>query len=328
MDEELKRVVEAILFAAARKLELEELSKLCRRADADILDILNEWKGQLDVSDSPTMLVQDGSAWKLTVREKYAAVIKKVVTKTELPKSILETLAIVAYKVPVLQSKVVKIRTNKAYDHLNYLENSAFITREKSGRTKLIKLAPKFFEYFDINPSRLKEKFSNVGELERAIEMKEKEIEGIGAQRRKQTEEQLETPQIVISDKFEVVSMVESVEELEETGVEIVEEKLGELPVFDVPKESFKPEEIAEIEAKEAEQHPHKGHHKKHVKKHAHVVHKSKEHVPKEHIVKVHKEKAIEGLTPEQVAESSAKVEAELAGQEKQKDSQDMPEVP
>src|SRR3990172_6769558 len=198
MDEELKRMIEAILFAAGRKLELSEVVKLCRRSEPEILAVLDEWRSQLDSSNSSTMLVQDGSGWKLTVRERYVPVIRKVVTKTELPKGHLETLAVVAYKAPVLQSKVVKIRTNKAYDHLAQLENSGFITREKSGRSKLIKLTPKFFEYFDIDQSKLKQKFSSSGDVEKAIESKEKEIENIGVEQRKQTEERLEKPQIVL----------------------------------------------------------------------------------------------------------------------------------
>ena len=247
MDEELKRVVEAILFAAGRKLELSELAGLCRKSEGEVLAVLEEWKLQLDSSNSSTMLMQDGSAWKLTVREKYVGVIRKVVTKTELPKGQLETLAVVSYKAPVLQSKVVKIRTNKAYEHLAQLENSGFITREKSGRSKLIKLTPKFFEYFDINPSKLKQKFGSAGDIETAIESKEIEIEQAEVAQRQETEDRLETPQIVLeSDKgpkmletYPVIAPVDIIP----TGVQLFMEKLGSLDVYDVPREAIPPEE-------------------------------------------------------------------------------------
>ena len=249
MDEELKRTVEAILFAAARKLELSEIANLCRRSEQDVLAVLIEWKAQLDSADSPTMLLQDNTAWKLTIREKYVSIIKKVVTKTEMPKGHLETLAIVAYKVPVLQSKVVKIRTNKAYDHLAQLENSGFITREKQGRSKLIKLTPKFFEYFDIDSSKLKHKFSSAGDVEKAIEAKEKEIEDIGVLVRKKTEEQLRKPQIALQPdqgppkKLETYPAVQPVEDMLPSGVEVFMEKLDNLEVYDVPPEAIPPEE-------------------------------------------------------------------------------------
>ncbi len=329
MDEELQRMIEAILFAAARKLELSEIAKLCRRAESEILSILEEWRSQLDASGSPTMLLQDGSAWKLTVREKYVQVIRKVVTKTELPKGHMETLAVVAYKAPVLQSKVVKIRTNKAYDHLAQLENSGFITREKSGRSKLIKLTPKFFEYFDIDPSKLKQKFSSSGDVEKAIESKEKEIEQIGVDQRKQTEERLGKPQIVLESdagkhKLETYPAVQPSDMLP-TGVEIFEEKVGELPVYDVPLEAIPPEERP-VEA----EHPHHKHHKKPHKAHPHAVHHPREHVerPAEEVV----EEAPEAvMPPEAPAEATAEAPAEVPApkEKKHKPAKEVPvEVP
>ena len=106
MAESLRKTIEAVLFAAARRLSLEELARLCKSTEAEINAILLEWKQELETSDRPTMLVQDGDTWKLTVREKFISVVRKVVTQTEVSKSVLETLAVVAYKAPVIQSKV------------------------------------------------------------------------------------------------------------------------------------------------------------------------------------------------------------------------------
>jgi len=273
MDDELRSMVEAILFAAGRKLELAEIAKLCRRSEQDVLGVLTEWKSLLDSSTSPTMLLQDGTGWKLTIREKYVGVIRKVVTITELPKGHMETLAVAAYKAPVLQSKVIKIRTNKAYDHLSQLEDSGFITREKSGRTKLIKLTPKFFEYFDIDPSKLKQKFASSGDVEKAIEAKEREIEQFEVAQRKETGERLGTAQIVLQPdvgppkKLEEYPAVQPVDELLPTGVQVFLEKMGELDVFDVPVESLPPEE------RPVEHSPDVHHKKKPVKKHPHEIH-------------------------------------------------------
>ncbi len=305
MDEELKRLVEAVLFAAGRKIELAEIAKLCRRSEQDVLAVLTEWKPQLDAGSSPTMLVQDGTAWKLTVREKYVHVIKKVVTQTEMPKGHLETLAVVAYKAPVLQSKVIKLRTNKAYDHLGQLEHSGLITREKSGRTKLIKLTPKFFEYFDLDPSKLKQKFGSAAEVEKAIEAKETEIEQLEVDQRKQTEERLGTPSIVLksdgqSKQLETYTAVEPVQDMLPTGVEVVEEKLGELPVYDVPPEALPPEE-------RPVEHPHHKHHKKKPhKQHPHAVHHPAE--PKHEKAELPKEEKPEAIEIPEVEEKKEEV--------------------
>ena len=171
---DLKNRLESILFAAGKAIKLEELSRLTKERDLDVVKkALDELRHELEQKQGSVMLMNDCDEWKLTVREKYLPFVRKIVTKTEPPKSIIETLAIVAFKAPVLQSKVIQIRTNKAYQHLDFLEEKGYITREKKGRTKLIKLTQKFFEYFDVPPEKLKEKFKDFKELDTAIEQME-----------------------------------------------------------------------------------------------------------------------------------------------------------
>ncbi len=171
---DLKNQVESLLFSAGKRLTLEELGRLCKEENLDAIKAALEiLKQELADKNSSLMLVQEGDAYKLTVREQYISVVKKVVKTPEMPKSILETLAVVAYKAPVMQSQVIKIRTNKAYRHLDELEELGYLTRERKGRSKLIRLTPKFFDYFDVPPEQLKEKFKNVAALEQAIETKE-----------------------------------------------------------------------------------------------------------------------------------------------------------
>lgn len=175
--DELKKQVESILFSVGRKIETSELAKLVKIPEDRVIPLLQELKGEYDSRNSSLMIVQDGTAWKLTVREAFLSTVRKIVTQTELPKSVMETLAVIAYKAPVLQSNIIKVRTNKAYDHLALLEQDGFLTRVKHGRTKMIRLAQKFFDYFDIPEDQLKQKFSNVLALEKAIQEKEGEIE-------------------------------------------------------------------------------------------------------------------------------------------------------
>lgn len=170
MNEDLKNTIESVLFSAARRIDVQELAKVCKERDSEkIKEALAQLKLDLEQKNSSLLLVNEGDFWKLTVREKYMSVVSKIVTKTELPKSIMETLAVVAYKSPVLQSNVIKVRTNKAYDHLNQLEEANYITREKKGRTKLIKLSQRFFEYFDLPPEKLKEHFKEVQKKENEV---------------------------------------------------------------------------------------------------------------------------------------------------------------
>ena len=171
---ELKNQIESLLFSSGKRLTVEDLGRLCKEENLDAVKAaLILLQKELEDKQSSLMLVEEGDTYKLTIREKYVSVVKKIVTTPELPKIILETLAVVAYKAPVLQSQVIKVRTNKAYRHLDELEEMGYITREKKGRSKLIKLTPKFFDYFDVPPEKLKDKFRNVAALEKAIEEKE-----------------------------------------------------------------------------------------------------------------------------------------------------------
>jgi len=175
---DLKNRLEALLFSSGKPMQIEELSRITKEKDLErIKKALQELKQDLEHKKSSMMLINDGNEWKLTVREHYMPFVRKVVSKTELPKTILQTLAVVAYKAPALQSQIIKIRTNKAYKHLEFLEEKGYITREKKGRTKLIKLTQKFFEYFDLPPEKLKQKFEGFKEFEKAIEQKEKALE-------------------------------------------------------------------------------------------------------------------------------------------------------
>ena len=167
---ELKNKVEAILFSVGKGMDIEDMAKLCRTNSEEIRKRLLQLKEEYDAKGS-LMLVEEGNVWKISVREKHLPVIKKLVPETELSKTMIETLAVIAWKSPVLQSDIIKVRTNKAYDHLDQLERMGFIAREKHGRTKKIKLTEKFYNYFDVkNEGDIKEKFKKFDLKEKAKE--------------------------------------------------------------------------------------------------------------------------------------------------------------
>jgi len=118
------------------KKKIEEIAGLCHKPAEEVLQALNELKEKFS-EDSSLMLVAEGNFWKLSPREDYLHLVRQIVTKTELSKTLMETLAIIAFKYPIKQSDLIKIRTNKAYDHLRELEEIGYITRQKYGRTRL-----------------------------------------------------------------------------------------------------------------------------------------------------------------------------------------------
>ena len=163
--QDLRKQLEAVLFAAGRKMTVDELARLCRTTPVPVQQQLQQLKAEYENKDSSLLLMDESDGWKLTVKEQYAPVVQKIVAETELTRTMIETLAVIAWKAPVMQSNVIRIRTNKAYDHIAALEKSGFINREKHGRSQMIKLTDRFFKYFDVKtPEEVKEKFKGLSE--------------------------------------------------------------------------------------------------------------------------------------------------------------------
>ncbi|MBS3096204.1 SMC-Scp complex subunit ScpB [Candidatus Woesearchaeota archaeon] len=185
----VKSKVEAIIFSTGHRMSLDEISKLSRSIKDDVLNSLKELQKEYDEKQSSLMLVEEGDFWKFTVRDHFIPMVRKIVTETELSRTMLETLAVIAFKYPILQSDLIKLRTNKAYDHLAELEKSGYISRQKHGRTNLIKLTEKFFRYFDLTEEKLKEQFKDFDSIARAIKEKEQEVEDIKEDQRRKAED-------------------------------------------------------------------------------------------------------------------------------------------
>jgi len=158
----MKDKVEALLFSLGKKVKLQELSELTGIKDLSILkEAIAQLKKEYEKKDTALKLIEEPDGYKLYVKEEHLPLLQKVVTQAELSKTLMETLAVIAWKYPCLQAEVIKIRTNKAYDHLKELEEMGFISREPFGRTRKIKLTEHFFEYFDLHTSEAKIAFKS-----------------------------------------------------------------------------------------------------------------------------------------------------------------------
>jgi len=138
------KTVEAILFAAGTRVTVPRLCELSGLDEQKVMVILESLKGKYLADDTPYELIQMGAEWKLTVKKAYIPIVEKIAPDTEFSKTIIETLAILAWKSPILQSDLIKIRSNKAYDHIGELKEKGFIVKEKYGRSYVLKLTPKF----------------------------------------------------------------------------------------------------------------------------------------------------------------------------------------
>lgn len=183
--------VEAVLFAVGKEITEERIANLCFLEHKEVSEILRSLENSYKEKDLSFYLAKKENGWKLTIKDEYVPLVSSIVTSTELERPLMETLAVIAWKYPVVQSEIVKLRNVSAYEHMKQLEEQGFIVKEKFGRTFKVKLTKKFFEYFDLPSEEAKQAFlkqvpqdvlrqaedvdKEADEVERLIELEQKE---------------------------------------------------------------------------------------------------------------------------------------------------------
>ncbi len=158
MDEEIKKI-EAVLFAVGKEITSERISSLCSIEPKKVDKIMKKLEEDYGQRDHSLKIVKKDNGWKLTVRDEYVPLVSSIVTSTELERPLMETLAVIAWRYPIVQSEIIKLRNASAYDHMRQLQEQGFISKEKFGRTYKVKLTKKFFEYFDLPSEEAKQAF-------------------------------------------------------------------------------------------------------------------------------------------------------------------------
>lgn len=145
------RLLEAIFFISGRFLNMQELISLSDLNPLIIREMLEKLKEKYSKEDSAVEIVEKNGMWKMDVKQEYVGIINRLATgKSEFSKAEQETLAIIAYKQPIKQSVIIKIRGNKAYDHVKKFEDLSLVRRKKMGHTHELTLSEEFFDYFNV----------------------------------------------------------------------------------------------------------------------------------------------------------------------------------
>ncbi len=155
------RKVEAALFVAGKFLTLKELVALTDINPLFLRDILRtleqKYKG------SGIELVQREELWKMDVHQDFVYMSNRLATgQSEFTKAEQETLAIIAYKQPMKQSVLIKIRGNKAYDHINKFVSMGLILKKKEGHTAELNLSESFYDYFNVDHAEYDEPLKKI----------------------------------------------------------------------------------------------------------------------------------------------------------------------
>ncbi|VVB79882.1 Segregation and condensation protein B [uncultured archaeon] len=151
-EKENLRLLEAVFFVSGRFLTMQELISLSDLNPLVIRETLEKLKEKYSREDSAMEIVEKSGMWKMDVRQEYVGIINKLATgRSEFSKAEQETLAIIAYKQPIKQSVIIKIRGNKAYDHVKKFEDLGLVKRKKVGHTHDLTLSEEFYDYFNVS---------------------------------------------------------------------------------------------------------------------------------------------------------------------------------
>ncbi len=162
-DKEDLNKIEAIFFISGRFLSMQELISLSDINPIMIKELIEKLKDKYDKGDSAIEIIEKNKLWKMDVKKKYFDIINKfAMGKSEFTKSEQETLAIIAFKQPIKQSVLVKIRSNKAYDHIKKFRDLKLIKRKKLGHTYELSLSDDFYDYFNVNSENLLEELKKI----------------------------------------------------------------------------------------------------------------------------------------------------------------------
>ena len=177
-----QKKVEAVLFAVGKELTSERIANLCSLEIKEVNKVMKALTKDYEQSDNALKIEARDNGWKLTVQDKYVPLVSNLVSSLELEKPLMDTLAVVAWKYPIVQSEIIKLRGSGAYDHMRELVEMGFIAKEKFGRTYKVKLSQKFFSYFDLPSEEAKQAFlkevpAEVLEEAGAVEKEAEEVE-------------------------------------------------------------------------------------------------------------------------------------------------------
>ena len=195
--ENIKKI-EAALFLSARFLTLQELVMLTDVNPLMLKELLEKLIEKYNQEGSAIEIISKEKMWKMDVKKEYVGMINKLATgNAEFSKAEQETLAVIAYKQPVKQSVIVKIRGNKAYDHIKHFIDIGLVQAKRLGHTKELRLSDDFYEYFHLQKKEdgkaILDSIEISDEMKEKYEEAEKEVEN---QENEDTKEELKGQEI------------------------------------------------------------------------------------------------------------------------------------
>jgi segregation and condensation protein B len=214
--DDIKNIIESLLFAADEPLTIDRLKRIITGAKPqELREALNELREDYEARQGGFYLKEVANGYQIRTRPDYKEYIKRLLQPRpqRLSKAALETLAIIAYKQPVIRSDVEHIRGVDCGGVLRVLLERQFIRvlgrKDIPGRPLIYATTKRFLEVFDLK---------NLKDLPTP-----KEIEEFGKELSEEVDEtdrEEEADEILIEDTEETIASLMPVKEESDTAAE------------------------------------------------------------------------------------------------------------
>lgn len=155
--DDVKNIIESLLFVAEEPLMVDRIKRILSHTETrEIRDALAELAGDYETRRGGFYLHEVAGGYQIRTRPEYTQWIKRLIQPKplRLSKAAMETLAIIAYKQPIIRSDVEHIRGVDCGGVLRVLLERKFIRvlgrKEIAGRPLIYATTKRFLEVFDL----------------------------------------------------------------------------------------------------------------------------------------------------------------------------------
>ena len=160
-DDELKIRVEAILFATDQPVSPRRIAEVVKATEGKVRSLIAELREHYDEMGRAFTVEEIAGGYQILTRPEYGETIKqlfKVSRQHRLSQAALETLAIIAYKQPIIRAEIEDIRGVHAQPVLKGLQEQGLVRivgrADKLGRPLLYGTTKKFLLTFALKSAK------------------------------------------------------------------------------------------------------------------------------------------------------------------------------
>jgi segregation and condensation protein B len=156
--DEIKRIVEALLFAVQEPISVRKISEIIEGTEAkEIREVIQQLREEYDTHDRVFQIEEIANGFQLLSRPEYHEWISKIRKKSgesKLSQQALETLSIIAYKQPIIRADIEAIRGVQSGQMIRTLVEKSLVKitgrDEVLGRPLLYGTTTKFLDHFGL----------------------------------------------------------------------------------------------------------------------------------------------------------------------------------